>query len=371
MRPPSRPGSIRFAIAIATTASLSLIAAAPALAGPPAFFGVDFVTASRGWAVGTTSIVRTTNGGKTWKTQKKLALGTVLNDVSFYGPKLGLAVGMGTTGTSYGPLVLRTTNAGRTWSRISAMTFSPSSEFYSVKLKGVNKGWACGGSPSGLPDGSLQPWGAIYGTTDGGRTWTNQAGWPGVCPTSLDFVNAWTGVAVGLEWDQATPSAGYTVPCFVTTTDGVYWPPTPPTPPMILGSGAISSSVNDVAFKGGGRVVAIGDTYDYTSRHPFVFTSNAWGTSWTEVDPTTGPEGLNSVCMATPTVGYVVGSGATSILKTTDGGVTWSLKHTKYATDLWGVDFVSATTGYAVGSYGAKPVVIKTTNGGRTWRRVK
>jgi len=53
--------------------------------------------------------------------------------------------------------------------------------------------------------------------------------------------------------------------------------------------------------------------------------------------------------------------------------MTWRVKPTPLGAELLAVDFVGTSTGYAVGLNlsTAKPLVIKTTNGARTWRRVK
>lgn len=62
--------------------------------------------------------------------------------------------------------------------------------------------------------------------------------------------------------------------------------------------------------------------------------------------------------------GYVVGWDGT-ILKTTDGGLTFSTQNSGTVNPLSSVHFpVDAVTGYAVGDYGT---ILKTTDGGNTW----
>ena len=53
-----------------------------------------------------------------------------------------------------------------------------------------------------------------------------------------------------------------------------------------------------------------------------------------------------------------------TILKTTDGGDTWSEETQSYSTALWGIDFVNEDLGFVCGSDGK---ILKTEDGGVTW----
>jgi len=61
--------------------------------------------------------------------------------------------------------------------------------------------------------------------------------------------------------------------------------------------------------------------------------------------------------------GYTVG-GSGTILKSIDNGVTWVAQNSGVTSNLFDVQFVSATTGYVVGAGG---VILKTINGGLGW----
>ena len=81
----------------------------------------------------------------------------------------------------------------------------------------------------------------------------------------------------------------------------------------------------------------------------------AWlGLDFTGVD-------LISVSFSDANTGTVVGSGGT-ILRTTDGGVTWTKQSSGTTNDLWGVFFTDANTGTVVGSDGT---ILRTTAGGK------
>ena len=83
---------------------------------------------------------------------------------------------------------------------------------------------------------------------------------------------------------------------------------------------------------------------------------------------------LRGVSFVNPLRGWVVG-GVGTVLMTTDGGETWSgddsvqVGSYPMAEDLLGVHFVDDSTGWAVGgySYNDRAVVLKTTDGGLTW----
>lgn len=353
---------MRAVIVAAVGVAIVLLAApAAALAWDALYQDVDFVSAKVGWVVGMNStIIRTTNGGHTWTTQKRVSGGPTLHDVCFYGKLHGWAVGDNAR-------LYRTTNGGKRWVRVSATAFGTAALF-SVKFMNASKGWVCGGQWSNTYWDTEQPWGYIWGTTDGGRTWSPQVTSTSACYTALDFVNGWTGVAVGRSRVQTGPSTGYDAPFLVSTTDGAFW-----TGYQQLGATTTTSMVYGLDFASGGRIVVVGEYGDVSSQ-PFLFSSGDWGTSWAEVNPATGPTDVIDVRMISNLVGYAVGRGSPNVYKTTDGGATWSLKGTSYGKELRGVDFVSTSTGYAVGAtatFAHSPLIIKTINGARSWTRVK
>jgi len=78
--------------------------------------------------------------------------------------------------------------------------------------------------------------------------------------------------------------------------------------------------------------------------------------------PQTNP--LYSVCLIDENTGFAVGYYGT-ILKTTNGGVAWTIQQSEVTRSLLSVHFpVDAMTGYVVGDSGA---ILKTTNGGLSW----
>ena len=75
------------------------------------------------------------------------------------------------------------------------------------------------------------------------------------------------------------------------------------------------------------------------------------------------PQGnnLKAVYFVSSTVGGAVGDFGT-ILRTTDGGTTWTSQTSGTTSDLWDVSFIDANTGIAVGG-----TILRTIDGGTTW----
>lgn len=108
----------------------------------------------------------------------------------------------------------------------------------------------------------------------------------------------------------------------------------------------------------------------YGQKSQVILKTTNGGTTWTPLSSgETWP--LNSVCFTNTNTGYAVGldTGNGGLLKTTDGGVTWTVLLSTIAWP-WGpfclnsVSFADENTGYIVGDYGT---ILKTTDGGWTW----
>lgn len=100
-----------------------------------------------------------------------------------------------------------------------------------------------------------------------------------------------------------------------------------------------------------------------------VRTSNG-GTTWTVV-PSSTTENLLSVFFVDGATGWIAGLNST-LLKSTDAGVTWTLVSIPVPTDLRAIQFVSVARGYTSGGPGqggaGERVFFTTTDGGDTWQ---
>jgi photosystem II stability/assembly factor-like uncharacterized protein len=86
--------------------------------------------------------------------------------------------------------------------------------------------------------------------------------------------------------------------------------------------------------------------------------------TWEQQVPLPASTSLEGVDMISPTEGWAVGHGNTTIMHTTDGGATWTLQDPRTSETLWAVRFLDAAHGWAVGN-----VMLYTTDGGITWTR--
>lgn len=242
-------------------------------------------------------------------------------------------------------MVLKTSDGGASWRREPSGTTEP---LYSVWFVNTKVGWAVGGD--NVPAAGIS---VILKTTDGGATWTSQLPATSAPLEAVDFVNAHRGWAVG----------GLFSGVILTTNDG-------------------------------------GTTWKVQRREPylrftsvcFVDTHNGWvllddstilkttdgGATWVRESPMPmspmAPAALTSMQFINTHTGWVVGGPyshrSAAILKTTDGGVTWSRQHSN-ARSLNSVYFVDTTHGWAVGGDPYRPanphVLLRTVDGGLSW----
>ncbi|HYE94884.1 MAG TPA: T9SS type A sorting domain-containing protein [Rubricoccaceae bacterium] len=262
-------------------------------------------------------------------------------DASFVSPTTGWVVdGEGRTH--------RTTDGGNTWTLRSDVT----GYLRSVAFVSQTKGWV-GVLFSGI---------RLYETLDGGATMTNitnrisPAVSGGIC--GLWAVNADTAYGVGQ----------YSEPAYVikTTNGGASWQSTPI-------PAALATSLIDVYFFDGRRGLAVGGTngIDPGSRAVVLGTEDG-GQTWTRrfVSSGTGTtsEWAWKITFPTPEVGYVSieyeGSTSTGkVLKTTDGGQTWTELPVPGGDSMQGVGFLTPLRGWTSG----RGTTRTTTDGGATW----
>jgi photosystem II stability/assembly factor-like uncharacterized protein len=89
------------------------------------------------------------------------------------------------------------------------------------------------------------------------------------------------------------------------------------------------------------------------------------GNSWTTVYNSPTYDLVADIQFPTPSIGYAVGF---KILKTTDGGLTWTEHTTPIASNFKSCYFTSADTGFIVGGNGFNSgSIIKTNDGGINW----
>jgi photosystem II stability/assembly factor-like uncharacterized protein len=159
-------------------------------------YDVDALRPKVAVAVGNLGIVlRTTDGGATWREVTKRPQASVLSGVSFVG-KVGYAVGNGS-------MVMRSSNAGQSWINVSPyLGFAASLMDASFASQLV--GWVVGFD------------GIVLKTTDGGRTWVDQgfgtsSGLNVLSVDAIDANTAWiSGYNNGRNYVARTTNGGAT-----------------------------------------------------------------------------------------------------------------------------------------------------------------
>ncbi|NVO19881.1 MAG: T9SS type A sorting domain-containing protein [Bacteroidetes bacterium] len=86
---------------------------------------------------------------------------------------------------------------------------------------------------------------------------------------------------------------------------------------------------------------------------------------WNVITPLPTTHSLNAVSFISESTGWIAGSGDL-ILKTNDGGTTWTKQFTKSAGDWWGIHFADDLHGWIAGAYGD---IYSTSDGGSTWTK--
>lgn len=101
-----------------------------------------------------------------------------------------------------------------------------------------------------------------------------------------------------------------------------------------------------------------------------VFKTKDGGNTWTCVFDQGGSNNTNFIFFVNPAIGYIAGDG-TTLYKTTDYGITWvNLNVGIEFQQVTSIFFTSNDTGYASVGNGMAGIVLKTTNGGHSWSTI-
>jgi photosystem II stability/assembly factor-like uncharacterized protein len=368
-------------------------------------YDLYFLDAQRGWACGNGGVTyRTTNGGLSWSFQ---AVGTIttLSSIWFVDDRRGWTVDI--DGRIY-----RSTDGGRSWT----LQFHANSYLSTLQFLDAQEGWAIGGDtflhttnggqtwlPASVPPGtwshgarfsdslngiSVGEYGNVTRTTDGGQSWTTiseigsgprlwdveswsparsvYSGESGAIATSRNGGATWRSIqsggtgathgldAVDLQHAWAANDGGEVL---YTANGGGHWQ-------RVAVTGFDNyGSIQDVDFLDGSLGWAVG-------RHEFfgggvgrIVRSTDGGRSWTVQHSVQGAY-MEAVHVLGPQTVLALGQiplGPRFILRTTNGGQSWSDVSPSQAVFM-DADFVDGETGWVVGGR-----ISKSTNGGRTW----
>jgi hypothetical protein len=274
-------------------------------------FDISFIDSNNGLAVGSSTILRTTDGGSTWLLSGDYSLqGVTLLDAG-----IGYAVGGGGT-------ILKTVDGGSTWlqQNSGAPYFTLSGVSFIDSLTGIVVGNRFEG---------FSAYFIILKTTNGGTNWINQLELNGGPLFDVSFIDVNNAFAVG--WGHVVR----------TTNGGEIW----------LGNG--SAWGDGISFSDINNGTCAGFTAGFISK------TTDGGINWLPQNSGTN-QGLLGVSSIDENNITVVGDGGT-ILRTTDGGNNWNSQPSGTTSYLKAVYFTDINTGWVVGQSGT---ILKTTNSG-------
>ncbi|MHB1417068.1 MAG: YCF48-related protein [Chloroflexota bacterium] len=343
---------------------------APAVNLGAALRSLHMVSHTTGWALAGNEILRTTNGGSLWNdvTPGDIIIPTDPQDPAAsvfpasYFLDTNTAWVAALSEKSSGGLLLHTTDGGRTWAKLEMPTGS--GQLYFVDKQ---NGWLA--LTTGVAMGSSGK--ELYRTTDGGQHWElafrsdpNQPrddGLPfGGLMTGVGFADLTTGWAVGQTYAQGVAWI------YVTHDGGSTWQQQPLpigssykeamvtlTPPLFFGArdGVLPVQVPSAA-EGPGTTI--------------FYTTSDGGSTWTAGTPVAA---VGPWDFADAQHGWVVNADG-GLLSTRDGGQTWQAIGTLSAVP-GGLDFADQQTGWAYGQGDQAPYLLKTSDGGATWTEIK
>lgn len=304
-----------------------------------------------------------------WVRQTAPGTTSYLNSVNFINKNSGVLTGWGIDGnsgvTSRG---YYTTNGGTTW--IAALV--PDSARWIVSAEYITDQIVYGtGAVNVFPDDSFEQTqgidftlGAFFKSTDGGLSWKKFGTMPEDCynVTHADFVNANTGMAIGVLTDEFVDMR---TNILKTTNGGLSWIKTI--------SDDARKELRSLTYVNENLAFATGIEYTDTTKKGIVMKTTNGGINWTTILQDSNK--YAKVFFVNNTMGFIAGNNATSgmILKTSDQGISWATIAERDSLIMLGMDFYQESgVGISYGlkfltGNGYKPFAMRTTNFGQNW----
>lgn len=277
------------------------------------FESMDFADSFTGFAASYATLWRTRDGGATW------------DSVFFTSVITGVQAFTRDSVYVFGPSGLRgrSTDGGGTWD--TDFDWEPR-DMLETRFADALAGYGVGNN------------GNIYGTLDGGRTWTARHASEQVRLRSApQFFDGHSGYALGASGPMRTENGGLTWRADTGTI----------VPLAQNGFHLVDAKVGYGAGNGG-ALIRTGDA----------------GRTWARLETGT-TRALASVWFAHPDTGWVAGKGANAqILKTVDGGRHWQAQSNPSQAPLSLIRFRDTRRGYALGG---NDQLLTTYNGGQDW----
>lgn len=243
------------------------------------------------------------------------------------------------------------------WSTISGAPYNAAKQD-GIYFINKDTGWVVNGS------------GKIFKTQNGGTNWLQQKNSPGTYFRCVAFINNQIGFA-GNVGTNYFPGVTDTNPLYKTIDGGNSW-------------SVLTASITGVIPTGVCAIQVVNSNVIYAAGRvggpPVIVKSIDGGNNWVGTDLSSQCSMILDVYFHSSDTGYVfagsdsnIANAVASILRTTDGGLTWSNVYTSSRTYeiMWKAWFPSHEIGYAtIQSYdsgSSQRYIAKTTDGGLTW----
>jgi photosystem II stability/assembly factor-like uncharacterized protein len=329
---------------------------------------LHMIDTTAGWALAGKAVLRTTDGGNHWRdvSPPRHPLAPVSAADFFTASMAWIAILQADQTTSQ---LFHTSDGGQSWQQSTIQTgFVRQMTFIDAQ-----HGWLLSGreNAAGVPAEAV----SVFQTTDGGNTWQSVSAAlfsdvtpPGHLPyggqkTGIYFLNASTG------WVTGTVMFTNLAWLYVTHDGGSTWhqqtlPPPPGIPPAQL----LIQPPTFFSATDGLLPVKFSDLITSRDIATVIYVTHDGGTTWHSTMPVS--VALSSSHFLDMQHGWL--TDGTNLFVTSDGGQHWAkLARSTNFKQVTQLDFVSESTGWALSSQSAgSSYLLKTTDGGQTWTQI-
>lgn len=328
---------------------------------------LHMIDATTGWAIAGKALLRTADGGNHWRDVTPAGHALVSGSAAQFLTASLAWVAIPQAGAPTTEL-FHTGDGGQSWQQSTVQArFVRQLTFIDAQ-----RGWMLVGTANAAGAAEIV---SVIRTTDGGKTWLNlatalpsDATPPGHLPyggqkTGMRFVNASTG------WVTGTVFANGLAWLYVTHDGGSTWnQQTLPLPTNVPPAQFWTQPPTFFSATDGLLPVRFADALTNKDIAAVIYVTHDGGMTWHTTTPVFAA--LSSSDFLDMQRGWL--TDGTHLFVTSNGGQHWAkLPPSANFTRITLLDFVSQTTGWAIGHQGAgSSFLLKTTDGGQTWTHI-